>query len=68
MKYGALAFKYSKQKVSLEILQGHDGFYIGTKNGEGKPLSRESVETWRKKQTADMALTTSTWTQRTSQK
>lgn len=49
--------------LPLQILRSARGFYIGTANDEG-PVSRESVEYWRKQEAAELALRHDLWTKR----
>ena len=62
--YGLLAWEYCKKRLSLQVLKSNAGFYIGTFDSEGGPCSRESVEYFRTREQAQMALDDSTWTQK----
>lgn len=48
----------------LDVCRSAAGFYIGTRDEEGLPYSRESEEYWRKPEQAAQALQGGTWTQR----
>lgn len=50
-------------RLSLQVLQSANGFYLGTED-EGGPVSRESVEYFPNQAAADHALRTGLWTQR----
>ncbi|GGY79571.1 hypothetical protein GCM10011613_25550 [Cellvibrio zantedeschiae] len=63
MKVGFLAKTHCQIRLPLQVLESAAGFYIGTANEEG-PVSRESVEYWRKKELAELALREDLWTQR----
>lgn len=66
---GRIALGVGK-KLELRVLKtGSDkwnaeGFYIGTKENDDKPFSRESKELFQTREEADTALATGTWTQR----
>lgn len=61
---GHLAKKYCNKDLPLQVLQSAAGFYIGTADDLGCPVSRESVQYWRKQEPAEHALSTGEWTQR----
>ena len=42
---GILAFETTGVPLTLEVLKGPDGFYLGTRLN-GKTVSRESQDTW----------------------
>lgn len=48
----------------LEVLQSRAGYYLGTRDAEGLPYSRESAEYWRQADQAASALEHGRWTQR----
>ena len=59
---GQIASAYGVcQKV--EVLESGEGFYIGTREDD-LPFSRESVEYYPSRATAERALVKGTWTQR----
>lgn len=60
---GLLAMEYCNKRFPQQVLRSAAGFYIGTFDDDG-PVSRESVEYWRKREAADQALSTGEWTQR----
>jgi hypothetical protein len=60
---GALAKEYTGKKLEVQVLQSQRGFYIGTMDNEG-PVSRESVEYFKTREAASLALSSGTWTQR----
>jgi hypothetical protein len=60
---GHLAKKYCSKDLPLLVLESAAGFYIGTCDDFG-PVSRESVQYWRKQEAAEHALSTGEWTQR----
>lgn len=47
-----------------QVLQSQAGFYIGTIDSDGDPLSRDSEEYWPTKSLADVALSSGKWTLR----
>lgn len=49
--------------LPVSVLQSQAGFYLGTANELG-PVSRESMEYYRKRADADQALANGSWTQR----
>lgn len=61
--YGVLALDYG-YKYELTILKSAAGFYIGTKDNEGMPFSRESVEYFKTEEEALQALSLESWTQK----
>ena len=48
----------------VEVCKSAAGYYIGTRDEEGLPYSRESAEYWKKPEQAATALSTGRWTQR----
>jgi hypothetical protein len=52
------------QVFALEVCESAAGYYLGTRNEDGEPLSRQSVEYWHKRETAEAALLNGSWTQR----
>jgi len=61
--YGRLAYVICKQRLELQVLHAHAGYYIGTLD-EGLPCSRESVDYYPTKDDAFKALKEDTWTQK----
>lgn len=61
--FGRIAFEYEGKRYPLEVLQSHRGFYIGTTDEEGDPLSRESLEYFRREAEAGQAMEQGHWTQ-----
>lgn len=62
-EYGVLAFDCG-YKLKLQILKSNAGFYIGTKDEDGFPFSRESVEYFPNEREATKAFATNSWTQK----
>lgn len=62
--HGLLALEHCKKRLPLQVLKSNAGFYIGTFDSEEGPCSRESVEYFRTREQAQMALNDSTWTQK----
>lgn len=63
MSYGKLAHAYVGVKLTLTVLRSGAGFYIGTRDEDGGPVSRESQEYFTTRQEAGDALRNGTWTQ-----
>lgn len=63
IQYGLLALSIG-QRLPLQVCRSAAGFYVGTLDPEGLPVSRESVEYWRKPEAAAEALRKGHWTQR----
>ena len=61
---GHLAKTYCNKDMPLQVLKSAAGFYIGTCDSHGCPVSRESVQYWRNQEPAEHALSTGEWTQR----
>ena len=62
VQYGKLAAPIGRFPV--EVLRSAAGYYIGTRDGEGAPVSRESLEYYATYEAAEQALQKGTWTQR----
>lgn len=60
--HGQLAAQFGF-RLSLQVLQSANGYYLGTED-DGGPVSRESVEYFPDREAADRALSTGEWTQR----
>ena len=61
--FGRLAFESEGKHFPLQVLRSNAGYYIGTIDEDGFPLSRESKEYFRKQAEADQALAKGIWTQ-----
>ncbi|PUA41277.1 hypothetical protein C5U62_32775 [Pseudomonas protegens] len=64
LTHGLIAFQITGQQLPLQVCHSAAGFYIGTLNEDGWPLSRESEEYFTTSNTASTALNNGTWTQR----
>lgn len=62
-QYGWLAETFGKRQLPVEVCASEAGFYLGTRDGNGEPFSRESVY-WVTREEAERALRTGNWTQR----
>jgi len=62
VQYGKLA-EASGEKLELQILRSAAGYYFGTKDSVGEPISRESEDYYRTEDQAQKALKEATWTQ-----
>jgi len=60
--HGQLAAQFG-YRLSLQVLQSANGYYLGTED-DGGPVSRESVEYFPDRTAAEQALSTGEWTQR----
>nr|WP_286197759.1 hypothetical protein [Variovorax boronicumulans] len=61
---GVLATTCGRSDLELQVLQSAAGFYIGTFCREDGPFTRESVEYFPTRLSADAALSSGLWTQR----
>lgn len=61
---GLLAKTYLQVELPLQVLRSAAGYYIGTADEMGAPVSRESVEYFPSAKTATEALSTGSWTQK----
>jgi hypothetical protein len=61
---GLLAKQYCGVDLPVQVLRSAAGFYLGTQDSLGFPVSRESVQYWRKHGDAKDALDQGSWTQR----
>ena len=61
-QYGLLAATVGR--YPLKVLRSAAGYYIGTQDETGMPVSRESREYYPTYDDADQALQNRTWTQR----
>jgi hypothetical protein len=51
-------------RLPLEVCKSAAGFYVGTRDTDGLPCSRESVEYWPQRKQAECALHGRTFTQK----
>jgi hypothetical protein len=63
-KFGKLAKSILGEEFKLQVLHSHAGFYIGTENEDGAPVSRESETYFQDEKQAIKALKSGDWTQR----
>lgn len=63
-KTGWLAREFGGASLQLEALSSAAGWYLGTRDEDGLPYSRESEEYWRSHDEAMAALAKAAWTQR----
>jgi hypothetical protein len=63
VQFGLLALSIG-QRLPLQVCRSAAGFYVGTLDAEGLPVSRESVEYWRRSEAAADAFRQGHWTQR----
>jgi hypothetical protein len=64
---GYLARRFGGVSLPLEVLPSAAGFYLGTRDHDGTPYSRESEEYWATCEEAEAALKAGklgAWTQR----
>ena len=59
---GLVAYAFGAS-LRVEVLEGEEGFYIGTRD-DGLPFTRESVEYFPSRSSAERALMRGAWTQR----
>ena len=55
-KCGKIAKLTLGKEFELQVLHSHAGFYIGTENEDGAPVSRESAEYFQDEKQAIKAL------------
>ena len=63
-KFGKLAKSILGEEFKLQVLHSRAGFYIGTRNEDNAPVSRESAEYFQDEKQANGALISENWTQR----
>jgi hypothetical protein len=63
-QYGWLAAEFAGRQLPVQVCRSASGFYIGTREENGEPVSRESKEYWPTRQEAERALTSRIWSQR----
>lgn len=64
MSFGKLALEFCDEQLPLQVLESGAGYYIGTCDKDGDPVSRESQEYFKSPELAADALQNGTWTQR----
>jgi hypothetical protein len=64
-QYGMLAAEFGDDSylLPLQVCKSAAGFYVGTREENGEPFSRESQEYWPTRQKAERALTLRIWSQ-----
>jgi hypothetical protein len=62
-QFGALA-QAAGRHLELQVCKSAAGFYLGTRDDDGAPFTRESQEYWRKCERAEHALASGRWTQK----
>ena len=62
-RFGLLAAQCG-QRLPLQVCRSRAGFYVGIKDADGAPCSRESVEYWPKRDQAASALKAGKFTQK----
>jgi hypothetical protein len=63
-QYGWLAIEFGKRLLPLQVCRSARGFYVGTREENSEPFSRELEESWPTRQEAERALISRDWTQR----
>jgi len=63
-KIGHLANLYCHKALPLQVLRSTAGYYIGTSDEDGLPVSRESMQYWPTQADATEAFRTGAWSQR----
>lgn len=61
---GKIAKEILNLDLELQILKSNAGYYIGTASEELGPVSRESVEYYKKFSDAEKAFSLNEWTQK----
>lgn len=61
---GLLAAKFCGMNLPLQVCESAAGFYLGTKDENGFPVTRESVEYFKSNELAKTALDSGSWTQK----
>lgn len=64
-QFGRLAAALG-HRSPLQVCKSRAGYYVGTLDAEGLPISRESEEYWQKRELAERALSTNSFTQKRS--
>ena len=63
-QYGWLAAEFGNRQLALQVCRSAGGFYLGTREENGEPFTRESKESWPTRKEAERALMSRDWTQR----
>lgn len=63
-QYGDLAERFLREKLPLRVCRSAAGYYLGTLDENGFPVSRESHEYFPDEASASAALASGSWTQR----
>lgn len=61
---GQLANLYCLKTLPLQVMHSSAGYYIGTCDENGLPVSRESAQYWKTRADATEAFRTGAWSQR----
>jgi hypothetical protein len=61
---GLLAEKFCGMKLPLQVCESAAGFYLGTKDENGFPVTRESIEYFTTRELAEAAHSSGSWTQK----
>ena len=61
--FGQLARRWAQKLLPLQVLQSAAGYYVGTCDEDG-PVSRESNEYFKNRETAEQALADGNWSQK----
>jgi hypothetical protein len=64
LTHGRTGISRDLPKLPLQVCKSAAGFYVGTREENGEPFSRESQEYWPTRQKAERALTLRIWSQR----
>lgn len=54
----------NQNTLPLQVMESQAGFYIGRRDTDGSPYSRESQEYWPTQKEAEEAFKQGAWTQR----
>jgi len=61
---GQLANLFCRKTLPLQVMHSSAGYYIGTCDEYGLPVSRESAQYWKTRADATEAFRTGAWSQR----
>ena len=61
--FGQLARQWAQKLLPLQVLQSAADYYVGTCDEDG-PVSRESNEYFKNRETAEQALADGNWSQK----
>jgi len=64
VRVGEMARDSGGKRYALQVMESAAGFYLGTRDEDGCPYSRESLEYWPDRTQAEAAMTSGEWTQR----